>query len=279
MSNISLRQRLAQKYRRQIYKTAVQPTQEELACPAIVFAPHQDDETLGCGGTISKKKAAGAQMKIVFMTDGRNSHPHFQHLISGDVLAQKRQDEAIQAARILGIDSQEIKFLGFEDGNLVDSSREACQVVQKILTESKVEQIFLPSPQDPLSDHIATNKIVLTALRASGLDQVNVYEYAIWSWHQWPFTNPFGTTRFNSRKNVMAQAITSGFGLKLVLVHNFAVDIRNYLAQKRTALEAHESQLTRLIPNPDWKTLHDVSEGEFIECFFQDYELFKEVYI
>jgi hypothetical protein len=47
-----------------------------LGKPAIIFAPHQDDETLGCGGTIIRKKQAGANLQIVFMTDGCRSHAH-----------------------------------------------------------------------------------------------------------------------------------------------------------------------------------------------------------
>ena len=38
--------------------------------PAIVFAPHPDDETLGCGGTILKKRSLGAPVEVVFLTDG-----------------------------------------------------------------------------------------------------------------------------------------------------------------------------------------------------------------
>ena len=50
--------------------------ENELKRSAIFFSPHQDDETLGCGGTIIRKKRMGAEVKIVFMTDGCNSHPH-----------------------------------------------------------------------------------------------------------------------------------------------------------------------------------------------------------
>src|SRR5687768_6580034 len=42
--------------------------EEELGRSAMVFAPHPDDETLGCGGTILQKRRAGASMRIVFMT-------------------------------------------------------------------------------------------------------------------------------------------------------------------------------------------------------------------
>jgi hypothetical protein len=41
---------------------------------AVVFAPHPDDETLGCGGTIVRKIRAGARVRLVVMTDGGSSH-------------------------------------------------------------------------------------------------------------------------------------------------------------------------------------------------------------
>src|SRR5207248_577693 len=43
---------------------------DELGRSAIVFAPHQDDEVLGCGGTIVRKLRAGADVTVVFLTDG-----------------------------------------------------------------------------------------------------------------------------------------------------------------------------------------------------------------
>ena len=54
---------------------------------AVIFAPHQDDETLGCGGTIILKTQAAAQVTIVFLTDGSTSHRRF---ISAAKLTQIR---------------------------------------------------------------------------------------------------------------------------------------------------------------------------------------------
>ncbi|MDT0327998.1 PIG-L deacetylase family protein [Nocardiopsis lambiniae] len=36
----------------------------------LVYAPHPDDETLGCGGLMSKAKAAGAEVFVQFITVG-----------------------------------------------------------------------------------------------------------------------------------------------------------------------------------------------------------------
>ena len=37
----------------------------------IVFAPHPDDETWGCGGSIAKKISEGFEVIVVILTDGR----------------------------------------------------------------------------------------------------------------------------------------------------------------------------------------------------------------
>src|SRR5699024_5212280 len=36
----------------------------------LVFAPHPDDETLGCGGLMGKAKSAGAEVFVQFLTVG-----------------------------------------------------------------------------------------------------------------------------------------------------------------------------------------------------------------
>ena len=36
----------------------------------LVFVAHQDDETIGCGGTIAKWSNQGAEVHVCFMTDG-----------------------------------------------------------------------------------------------------------------------------------------------------------------------------------------------------------------
>lgn len=38
---------------------------------AIVFSPHQDDETLGCGGMIALRRAQNIPVSVVFLTDGQ----------------------------------------------------------------------------------------------------------------------------------------------------------------------------------------------------------------
>src|SRR5436309_3019289 len=81
---------------------------EEMGRPALVFAPHQDDEALGCGGTILRKRHSGADVYIAFITDGSQSHAR---LMDPDKLSALRTEEAIDAAEVLGVDKSRVHFL------------------------------------------------------------------------------------------------------------------------------------------------------------------------
>ncbi|MGQ0571076.1 MAG: hypothetical protein ACT4P5_16365, partial [Armatimonadota bacterium] len=61
------------------------------------------------------------------------------------------------------------------------------------------------------------------------------------------------------------------------LLHEFtcAVDISDVLERKQIALAQHRSQMSRLVPDPAWRTLGDVDGGEFLRCFFQPREIFR----
>ncbi|HLL52387.1 MAG TPA: PIG-L family deacetylase, partial [Myxococcaceae bacterium] len=89
--------------------------EEELRRGAMVFAPHPDDETLGCGGTILRKRRAGAEVRIAFLTDGAASHAH---LVPREALRALREREALEAAGALGVEASRVCWLGFPDGEL-----------------------------------------------------------------------------------------------------------------------------------------------------------------
>lgn len=239
---------------------------ESLERTAIVFSPHQDDETLGCGGTIIKKVQSGAPLKIVFMTDGSQSH---SHLISANDLRDIRSNEALAAAEKLGVASQDVVFLNITDGTLSQNHRVAVGKVKEILLSMLPEEVFIPYSQDGIPDHNATCHIVLSALRESGL-RVTVYEYPVWFWCNWPWTT-LGRNQEPSSNNLQRNWVT---GVNWIKYFRYAVDIREVLELKHLALEQHRSQMTRLILDPRWQTLGDVAQGEFLQCFFQNHEFF-----
>jgi LmbE family N-acetylglucosaminyl deacetylase len=242
---------------------------KDLRKPAILFSPHPDDETLGCGGTIIRKRRAGADLKIVFMTDGASSHRRF---ISERELRAIRAQEALSACSLLGVEKKDVIFLEFEDQQLSQFKTEAVQRVKTILLEEACEEIFIPYARDNTPDHEATNAIVVAAVRALR-KKVDIYEYPIWFWHHWPWTSFPLYSRGGILKHIRASVLAS-----LGLIKNFrcSVPIRDVLELKRVALSEHKSQMIRLLPNPQWPTLNDVSNGEFLQCFFQDTEVFHK---
>jgi len=246
--------------------------ESDLERSAVVFSPHPDDETLGCGGTIIRKKRMGADVTIVFMTDGGRSH---RHLISENELKSIRAREALAATRMLGVEEKDVVFLQFENGKL-DGSRElAISKVTDILADQKPEGVFIPYYKEPSSwseDHLATNRIVVSALQIYRRKAV-IFEYPIGFWCNWPWTNLRPTYSSMKIFSALKQVLLSGSSA--LRDFRYAVSIEEVLEIKRAALDQYKSQMTRLIPDPRWKTLGDVSNGDFLKCFFQEYEIFR----
>ncbi len=89
----------------------------------MVFAPHPDDESLGCGGIIQQAVAMNLPVRIVWLTYGDNNEWSFFLYRKRPVfipeavrqMGELRRREALAAARILGVDPNEEVFLGYPD--------------------------------------------------------------------------------------------------------------------------------------------------------------------
>jgi LmbE family N-acetylglucosaminyl deacetylase len=89
----------------------------------LVFAPHPDDETLGCGGVIQQAVAMKLPVRIVWLTYGDNNEWSFMLyrkrfvLMPGAVreMGEVRHSEAVSAAKILGVAPDQLAFLGYPD--------------------------------------------------------------------------------------------------------------------------------------------------------------------
>lgn len=89
----------------------------------IVFAPHCDDETLGCGGVIEKALFAGAEVYVVLITNGdgfkyaAEAEFHKLKLTPENYIkfAYLRQNESLNALSVLGLNSGNVFFLGYPD--------------------------------------------------------------------------------------------------------------------------------------------------------------------
>ena len=267
---MTIEKQLRDRYLKQIEKFEHLST-SELAASAIVFSPHQDDETLGCGGTIARKKEAGAEVKIVFMTDGSLSHHHF---IARDKLIDLRQQEAVLAAQKLGVASEDVLFLGYSDGELQQSSTEAIAVVCELL-EQHPRAVFIPYVRETHRDHLATNQIVLAAVNKYDRD-LTIYEYPVWYWHHFPWTK---VGKKDSRMKYFKASLKAKMGWQLIQEFNSRVEIEPFLATKQLALAQHQTQMKRMVEDPNWGLLEDPADGEWLECFFKTNEIFRRTII
>lgn len=235
---------------------------------ALVFAPHPDDEVLGCGGVIALKAQAGARVKVIIMTDGQASH---KALIAVNELVKMRRAEAEEAARQLGLAAVDYVFLDFEDHRLRQQRDVACDRVAEIIDQFKPEEIYFPHRYDGIADHVETNHIVRCAVERSNKPMV-LLEYPVWLWNDWPWTQ--GDMRYGS--GIMRRVLGTVRDLaEIVLACRVRVDIGNVLHRKLRALAAYRSQMQRLDGDPRWPVLSDVAEGEFLRRFETDVEIFR----
>lgn len=243
----------------------------ELGRRALVFSPHPDDESLGCGGTILKKKKAGATVKLVHVSDGGGSTT----LIPRDQLTAMRKQESRNAGRVLGVD--DIYFLDFPDGHLGENVPAAVERVAGILRQESPEEIFLPYIREPMrqaADHVAVTHIVLAALRRQP-KAVTVWEYPVWFWLHWPWVGFSQKTPPLKPKHIFKNSLLAQFGARAFLDLKHKVNIADVLQQKRAAIAEHKSQTEKLIDDPSWVTLDQLSSGELIDCFYQESEFFR----
>jgi LmbE family N-acetylglucosaminyl deacetylase len=139
----------------------------------MVLAPHPDDESLGCGGTMALLSAAGAEVTLVVATDGEATHGSAR---SAHDTARSRRDEAHEAGRVLGA---EVRLLGHADGALADTTGALAADVAALLQERRPEVLFLPWFLDGHPDHRAlSTALALVSRLPEGLE---VWAYETWT--------------------------------------------------------------------------------------------------
>lgn len=89
----------------------------------LIFAPHPDDEAIGCAGVIQEALNAKADIRIVYLTNG--DHNQFAFIVyekritfrKGEFIhmGEVRRREAIKAMKLLGLDEKNLIFLGYPD--------------------------------------------------------------------------------------------------------------------------------------------------------------------
>jgi len=199
----------------------------------VIFAPHPDDEVLGCGGTIRKKLDEGITVFIIFITDGRYGLSEIGIDENPDPFKLKiiRKEESLKAAKTLGLKEKNLFFFDIEDRSLVKNKILALKETIKVLRDIRPEEVFFPQELEYNLDHRVTNIIVKEALKKLNLNTIE-YRYAI----AWKF--PFYLLLNFLNEDTFFKLMSTFLGRTL-----FCVDISKYLSIKIKAIEQYVSQL------------------------------------
>jgi N-acetylglucosamine malate deacetylase 1 len=142
----------------------------------LVFAPHNDDEVLGVGGTMAKYSKMGHEVYICEITSGRQK--------------ELLQNEAKKAHKVLGV--KEAFFLDFptirlKEVSQIDLNSKISEIVQKV----KPNIVFIPHKGDMHSDHAEVAKSAMVALRPINNPQLQaIYAYETLSETEWNIPTP-----------------------------------------------------------------------------------------
>ena len=145
----------------------------------LVLAPHPDDESLGCGGTIKLLTQAGMQVDVVLLTRGENGldAPGQQPASAHDQLAVRREAEARAACKILGV--HDVQFLAGNDGSLSHQPH-LTKPLAGILQAGKYQRVFAPWYGEAHPDHVATFRLLQRALADAALSP-SIWLYEVWT--------------------------------------------------------------------------------------------------
>ncbi len=209
--------------------------------PALVVAPHPDDESLGCGGLIAEAARLGEVVHVAVVTDGAGSHSGSQ-THRPELLRQLRRGETLEAVAVLGMPPERVSFLGLPDGRAPQrgaAAKAAGRSLAALARDIAAETIFTSWDYDTHPDHVAAHRYAAAAARVA---QASLFSYPVWAW-------------MLSGRTLMPNLRWNGF----------SIDIGPHVAAKRAAVLKHRSQTTPLIADdPLGFTLSDAQLATMI---------------
>jgi N-acetylglucosamine malate deacetylase 1 len=141
----------------------------------LVIAPHPDDETIGCGGTLCLHAARGDRVAVVFLTSGELGLKHLAPARARKV----REAEAKAASRVLEV--ARLEFFHLPDWTVGDHIKQGARRLRPILRAERPGLIYLPHARDWHPDHQAALPMLQAALRQVRLPVVELRAYEVWT--------------------------------------------------------------------------------------------------
>lgn len=149
----------------------------------LVLAPHMDDETIGCGGTLALHAKRGAQITVMFLTDGRHGSSEINALAGEE--RQRREKEYIELrttearAALMRLGVNRMICLDAEDGALSQCTW-AAEKLRDVIRKLQPDLVYLPFYLEEHADHRAASQVLLDAVAGTSL-QFQCIGYEVWT--------------------------------------------------------------------------------------------------
>lgn len=147
--------------------------------PVAVVAPHPDDESLGCGGTIKHLTLSDVPVDVIFLTRGE-----LGLVLGADVtpdrkeaLADTRTAEAQAACKVLGV--RNVQFLAGADSQLSEQPQIG-HALAELLVREPYQRVFCPNPEEDHPDHRAAYEFTRRAVLEARMP-VDLWLYEVWT--------------------------------------------------------------------------------------------------
>ncbi len=142
----------------------------------LVVAPHPDDETLGCGGTIAKLSDEGAEVHVLIVTKG-------DELFDQDRV-EKGREEAVSAGRHLGV--KKVHFADLPSIKLDTLPQYTINnKIGEFLGSIQPQTMYVPFYGDVNSDHRIVCHSAAVAARPGKSSVLEIYCYETLSSTNW----------------------------------------------------------------------------------------------
>ena len=174
----------------------------------LVIAPHPDDETLGCGGTIRLLVEAEKKVRTIFLTSGDKAE-EAEHARDYSLM---REREAEKALKVLGVTDYD--FFRFPDRELLDNYEAVYDKIEHAIESFMPDAVYCPSMTEINPDHRATAMMMMDIQRSRG-----------------------------SRGNKPDNIIIVFYEITTPLRPNLLIDITRVFGKKRKAMKRYRSQL------------------------------------
>ncbi|HZB40577.1 MAG TPA: PIG-L deacetylase family protein [Ilumatobacter sp.] len=229
----------------------------------MVVAPHPDDETIGCGATIARKRARGTPVSVVIVADGRYAQSR-SRAVSPSALAAIRAAEASAACEQLGVRAEHLIQLGFEDNHVSGQEAALSAQLHDLLVRLQPDEVLVVSDLDHHPDHRAVNRATYDALARWDGSPI-VREFPVWSWIDGPWLDQRNRSAVGRATHLVVQPLRA-----LARGRPVKVSTTGFAEVKRAALAAHASQTSAYTDEPEWAVMDD----ELLSVFRDDIEVF-----